>query len=214
MWRALDFPALLGRVYYRYPSYLIDAVTEHESGKRLVAVKNVTVGEEFFQGHFPGSPLMPAVLTIEALTQVAAVLVLDRAGAPLTARASLRGVDSAKFRRSVVPGDRLGWKWYWAGRGRVWHVCTRPRVDEQVVAEAELLLAIEPGAAAVDPTARRSAAQIGEGTIIGPHAVIGPEVRIGKQCRVGASAVIDGRTHIGDETRYSRWPRSGWHHRI
>ena len=56
MWRALDFPALLGRVYYRYPSYLIDAVTEHESGKRLVAVKNVTVGEEFFQGHFPGSP--------------------------------------------------------------------------------------------------------------------------------------------------------------
>ena len=103
----LDLPALLGRVYYRYPSYLIDAVTEHEPGNRLVAVKNVTVGEEFFQGHFPGSPLMPAVLMIEALTQVAAVLVLDRAGAPLTARASLRGVDSAKFRRSVVPGDRL-----------------------------------------------------------------------------------------------------------
>src|SRR4030095_7572804 len=99
--------ALLGRVYYRYPSYLIDAVLEHESGNRLVAMKNVTVGEEFFQGHFPGSPLMPAVLMIEALTQVAAVVVLDRAGAPLTARASLRGVDSAKFRRSVVPGDRL-----------------------------------------------------------------------------------------------------------
>ena len=103
----LDLPALLGRVYYRYPSYLIDAVTEHESGNRLVAVKNVTVGEEFFQGHFPGTPIMPAVLTIEALTQLAAVLVLDRAKAPLTARVSLRGVDSAKFRRSVVPGDRL-----------------------------------------------------------------------------------------------------------
>ena len=50
----LDLPALLGRVYYRYPSYLIDVVTEHEPGNRLVAVKNVTVGEEFFQGHFPG----------------------------------------------------------------------------------------------------------------------------------------------------------------
>src|SRR5678816_2308800 len=75
--------ALLGRVYYRYPSYLIDAVLEHEPGNRLVAMKNVTVGEEFFQGHFPGSPLMPAVLMIEALTQAAAVLVLDRAGACL-----------------------------------------------------------------------------------------------------------------------------------
>ena len=69
----LDFPALLGRVYYRYPSYLIDAVTEHESGNRLVAVKNVTVGEEFFQGHFPGIPIMPAVFQIEALTQFARV---------------------------------------------------------------------------------------------------------------------------------------------
>ena len=166
----LDFPALLGRVYYRYPSYLIDAVTEHESGKRLVAVKNVTVGEEFFQGHFPGSPLMPAVLTIEALTQVAAVLVLDRAGAPLTARASLRGVDSAKFRRSVVPGDRLRLEVALGrARSRLARVQAAAYVDEQVVAEAELLIAIEPGAAAVDPTAHVDpAAQIGEGTIIGP----------------------------------------------
>ena len=103
----LDLPALLDRVYYRYPSFLIDTVAEHEPGSRLVAVKNVTVNEEFFQGHFPGSPLMPGVLMIEALTQVAAVLILDRADAPPTARVWLRGVDNAKFRRQVVPGDRL-----------------------------------------------------------------------------------------------------------
>jgi len=86
----LDLPALLDRVYYRYPSVLIDAVGEHEPGARLTAFKNLTINEDFFPGHFPGSPVMPAVLTIEALTQVAAVLVLDRAGAPLTARAFLR----------------------------------------------------------------------------------------------------------------------------
>ena len=154
----LDLPALLGRVYYRYPSYLIDAVTEHESGNRLVAVKNVTVGEEFFQGHFPGSPLMPAVLTIEALTQVAAVLVLDRAGAPLTARVSLRGVDSAKFRRSVVPGDRLRLEVALGrARSRLARVQAAAYVDEQVVAEAELLLAIEAGCGRCRPDgARRS----------------------------------------------------------
>ena len=195
--------ALLGRVYYRYPSYLIDAVLEHEPGNRLVAMKNVTVGEEFFQGHFPGSPLMPAVLMIEALTQVAAVLVLDRAGAPLTARAFLRGVDSAKFRRSVVPGDRLRLEVALTrSRSRLARVEAAAYVDEQVVAEAKLLIAIDSGAAAVDPTAQVDpSAQIGEGTTIGPHAMIGPEVRIGKHCRIGASVVIDGRTHIGDETQ-------------
>jgi UDP-N-acetylglucosamine acyltransferase len=176
---------------------------EHESGRRLVAVKNVTVGEEFFQGHFPGSPLMPAVLTIEALTQAAAVLVLDRAGAPSSARASLRGVDSAKFRRSVVPGDRLRLEvTLLRARSKLARVRAAAYVDAQVVAEAELLLAIEAGAGAVDPTAHVDpAAQIGEGTIIGPHAVIGPDVRIGRYCRIGASVVVDGRTHVGDETQ-------------
>src|SRR5262245_64368423 len=98
---------VLERLTFRYPSVLVDAVTRHEPGRRIVAVKNVTVNEEFFQGHFPGSPLMPGVLMIEALTQVAAVLLLDRADAPPTARVWLRGVDNAKFRRQVVPGDKL-----------------------------------------------------------------------------------------------------------
>ena len=199
---SLDLPALLGRISYRYPSFLVDAVAEHEPGHRLVAVKNVTVGEEFFQGHFPGTPLMPAVLTIESLTQVAAVLILEREGTPLTARVSLRGVNGAKFRRHVVPGDRLRLEVTLGRvRSRLAKVQAAAYVDDQMVAEAELLLAIEPGAANVDPSAKvHPGAWIGEGTTVGPHAVIGPDVRIGRRCQIGASVVIDGWTEIGDET--------------
>ena len=200
---AIDLPALLSRVYYRYPSFLIDAVIEHEPGVRLVAVKNVTVNEEFFQGHFPGSPLMPGVLMIEALTQVAGVLLLDRAPASVTARTSLRGVNNAKFRRQVVPGDRLRLE-VTLGRSRSTLVKAQGAayVGDQIVAEAELLMGLEPGAAFVDPTSTvHPGARIGEGTIIGPNCVIGADVTIGARCQIGASVIIDGRTEIGDETQ-------------
>jgi beta-hydroxyacyl-ACP dehydratase FabZ len=151
---SLDLPALLNRVYYRYPSFLLDAIIEHEPGVRLVAVKNVTISEEFFQGHFPGSPVMPGVLMIEALTQVAAVLILERATVPETARASLRGVNGAKFRKQVVPGDRLRLEvTLGRARSRLATAKAVAYVDDQVVTEAELLVAIETGAAAVDQSA-------------------------------------------------------------
>src|SRR5512132_4358881 len=102
-----DIPALLDRLCYRYPSLLVDAVTEHDAGRRVVAIKNVTVNEEFFQGHFPGTPLLPAVLMLESWSQVAAILLLQREDAPPNARVYLRGVNDAKFRRQVVPGDQL-----------------------------------------------------------------------------------------------------------
>ena len=199
---SVDLPSLLGRLYYRYPSLLIDTVAEHEPGNRLVAIKNITVNEEFFQGHFPGSPLLPGVLMIEALTQVAAVLLLDCSEAA-TARVWLRGVDNAKFRKQVVPGDRLRLE---ARLGRMRSRLAKARtsafVEDQPVAEADLLLAVEPGATYIDPTAIvHPAACIGAGTTIGPYCTIGPEVVIGKQCRIDASAVIDGWTEIGDNTR-------------
>jgi UDP-N-acetylglucosamine acyltransferase len=200
---SIDFPALLDRVYYRYPSFLIDTIAEHEPGARLVAFKNVTVNEEFFQGHFPRQPLMPAVLMVEALTQVAAVLILERAEAPATARIWLRGVDNAKFRRQVVPGDRLRLEVRLGRmRSRLARAHAAAFVGDQAVAEAELLLAVEPGAAYIDPTAQvHPAARIGEGTTVGPHCTIGRDVTIGARCRIGASAVIDGWTQIGDETQ-------------
>src|SRR5688500_19965000 len=106
---------------------------------------------------------MPGVLMIEALTQVAGVLLLDRA--PSTARAALRGVNNAKFRRQVVPGDRLRLEVTLGPvRSRLAKAQAAAYVDDQVVAEAELLLSIEPGPAFIDPTAQvDAAAQIGAG---------------------------------------------------
>jgi UDP-N-acetylglucosamine acyltransferase len=167
-----------------------------------VAFKNITVSEDYFQGHFPGSPLMPAVLMVEALTQVAAALLLDRSSTAPTARVSLRGVNDAKFRRNVFPGDRLHLE---VTLGRVRSRLAKAQavasVEGQIVAEAELLLAVEPGAF-VDPSAHvHPKARIGEGTIVGPEAVVGPDVTIGRNCRIGASVVIDGWTEIGDDTQ-------------
>jgi UDP-N-acetylglucosamine acyltransferase len=181
---------------------LVDAITEHEAGRRLVAVKNVTVNEEFFQGHFPGAPTLPGVLMLESLSQVAAILLLQREEAPPNARIYLRGVNDAKFRRQVVPGDRLRLE---VSLGRRRGPLVRARavayVGDQIVAEANLLLRVEPDLTQIDPAAIvHPRAQIGAGTTIGPLAVIGEHVRLGPNCRIGASAVVDGWTEIGEGT--------------
>ncbi|HVH25855.1 MAG TPA: acyl-ACP--UDP-N-acetylglucosamine O-acyltransferase [Vicinamibacterales bacterium] len=198
----IDIPVLLDRLCYRYPSMLVDAITEHEAGKRLVAVKNVTVNEEFFQGHFPGAPTLPGVLMLESLSQVAAILLLERQDAPPNARIYLRGVNDAKFRRQVTPGDRLRLE---ISLGRRRRSLARAQavayVGDQVVAEAELLLGLVPDDTHIDPSAIvHPGAAVGAGTTVGPHAVIGPNVRLGANCKVGASAVIDGWTDIGEGT--------------
>ena len=192
---------VLERLTHRFPSLLVDSVAEHEPGKRLVALKNVTVNEEFFQGHFPHKPLMPAVLMVEALTQAAALLLLDGSGAHHGSRIQLRGINGAKFRKHVIPGDQLRLiVSLRAARGPLVKAAAHAEVDGQTVMEAELLLAVSPQHR-VDPHARVAAtAVIGEGTSVGPFAVIGPDVRIGRNCKIGASSVIDGHTTIGDGT--------------
>jgi UDP-N-acetylglucosamine acyltransferase len=198
----INIPVLLDRLCYRYPSLLVDAITEHEPGRRLVAVKNVTVNEEFFQGHFPGAPLMPGVLMLESLSQVAAMLLLERGDGPPNARVYLRGVNDAKFRRQVVPGDRLRLE-ILLGRRRASLARARAiaYLGDQVVAECDLLLGLIPDTTEIASTAIvHPSAEIGPGTTIGPHAIIGSHVRLGKDCRVGASAVIDGWTEIGEGT--------------
>jgi UDP-N-acetylglucosamine acyltransferase len=196
----LDIPVLLDRLCYRYPSLLVDSVVEHLPGRRIVAVKNVTVNEDYFQGHFPGMPLMPGVMMIETLAQVATLLLLDEAGPP-TRRAVLRGVNDAKFRRQVVPGDRLRLE-VTRERERQGLAVARgvATVADRTVAEAELLLGIEYGEPDIHPTAVvHPAAFVGAGTVVGPYAVIGPEVRLGCGNRIGSSAVIEGDTEIGDD---------------
>jgi UDP-N-acetylglucosamine acyltransferase len=198
---SINIPIVLDRLCYRFPSLLVDAITEHDAGRRLVAVKNVTVNEEFFQGHFPGLPLMPGVLMLESLSQVAAILLLQREEAPPNSRVYLRGVNGAKFRRQVVPGDQLRLEiTLGAKRTSLARAQAAAYVGDQVVAEAELLLGIVPDQTEIDPSAIvHPRAQIGQGTTIGPHALVGPHVRIGMNCRIGASAVVDGWTEIGDD---------------
>jgi UDP-N-acetylglucosamine acyltransferase len=198
-------PELLDRLCFRYPASLVDAILEHEPGRRLVAVKNVTVNEDFFPGHFPGAPVMPGVLMIETFAQGAALLLLDpRSGMP-RASVYLRGVDGAKFRRQVVPGDQVRFEVTRSrGRAPIERVHALGTVEGQVVAEADLLLVVVPDRVQIDPTAKvHPAARIGEGTLIGPHVTVGERVQIGRDCQVGASCVIDGWTQIGDGNRLS-----------
>jgi len=198
---ATDIPILLDRLCYRYPSLLVDSIVEHDAGQRLVAVKNVTVNEEFFQGHFPGAPLMPAVLMLETWSQVAALLLLHGEQPTPNVRVYLRGVNDAKFRRQVVPGDRLRLE-ISLGRRRtsLARAQASAHVGDQVVAEAELLLGLVPDRTEIDPTAMVDPrATIGEGTSIAAHTVVGPRVTLGANCRIGASVVIDGWTEIGDD---------------
>jgi UDP-N-acetylglucosamine acyltransferase len=204
----MNIPRVLERLSHRYPSFLVDAVTAHEPGRRIVAVKNVTVSEEFFQGHFPGTPLMPGVLMIESLSQVATLL-LFAGGENGLERASLRGVDHAKFRRQVVPGDRLELEITMGRRrGPLARAGAVATVDGQLVAEAELILAIkcdverQAHQATIDRTAVvHPNAHVGAGTVIGPYATIGEHVSIGQNCTIGASSIVDGWTTIGDDVK-------------
>lgn len=192
----------LDRLSFRYPSLLIDSIAEHEPGRRIVAFKNVTVNEEFFQGHFPGAPLMPGVLMIETLTQAATLLLLERCGARPVGHVTLRGVNNAKFRKQVVPGDRLKVEIVLdRRRGPIVKARASADVEGQRVAEAELLLTLEDDGVTIDASAHvHPGARIGAGTVIGPYAVVGKDVVLGRACHIGASAVVEGRTTIGDET--------------
>jgi len=92
---------------HRYPMLLVDRVLEIDPGKRIVGLKNVTANEQFFQGHFPGAPVMPGVLIVEAMAQCAAVLILRDIPNREEKLFLFGGVDKARFRKPVVPGDQL-----------------------------------------------------------------------------------------------------------
>jgi len=92
---------------HRYPFLLVDRILEVEKGKRIVGIKNVTYNEEFFQGHFPGNPVMPGVLILEAMAQVAAIGLFGVVPDHEKKLLYLSGVDRCKFRRPVLPGDQL-----------------------------------------------------------------------------------------------------------
>ena len=104
---ALDINAILKALPHRYPFLLVDRVLEFEKEKRIVGIKNVSDNEPFFAGHFPGRPIMPGVLIIEAMAQLGGVLLLQDHELKDHGLVYLVGIDNAKFRKTVIPGDQL-----------------------------------------------------------------------------------------------------------
>src|SRR6202522_1761387 len=102
-----DIQEILGFLPHRYPFLLIDRVVEFEPTKRIVAIKNVTITEPFFQGHFPGRPIMPGVLIVEAIAQAGGLLLLTEVPNRDEMLMVFTGIERARFRRPVVPGDQL-----------------------------------------------------------------------------------------------------------
>ena len=102
-----DIQEIMGFLPHRYPLLLIDRIIEFDPGKRVVALKNVTMNEQFFQGHFPDYPIMPGVLVVEAMAQAGAIIMMQAIPDRKSKLAVFSGIERAKFRRSVVPGDQL-----------------------------------------------------------------------------------------------------------
>jgi 3-hydroxyacyl-[acyl-carrier-protein] dehydratase len=138
----IDIRGILEYLPHRYPFLLVDRVLELEPGRRIVAIKNVTINEPFFVGHFPHIPVMPGVLMIEALAQAAGVLSFETLGRKSDASSVFYfvGIDGARFKRPVVPGDQLRLEVSITRVARsIWKYAGRATVDGQVSAEAELM---------------------------------------------------------------------------
>ena len=136
----LDILQIQAFLPHRYPFLLVDKVIECEPGIRLLAVKNVTYNEPFFQGHFPQKPIMPGVLILESLAQATGLLASETAGDELEGMIYyLVGIDKAKFKRPVVPGDQLMLEAKFVkSRRNIWAFECRAEVDGDFVASAEI----------------------------------------------------------------------------
>ncbi|HVO32259.1 MAG TPA: 3-hydroxyacyl-ACP dehydratase FabZ [bacterium] len=136
----MDIQELLHTLPHRYPFLLVDRITLWESGKRAHGYKNVTINEPFFEGHFPGRPIMPGVLIIEAMAQVAATLAMR---GHRDAQVLLLGVDDYRVRKPVVPGDKLEIEVdVTKVKGAFWRFKGAAKVDGAAVAEGAFLAAV------------------------------------------------------------------------
>jgi 3-hydroxyacyl-[acyl-carrier-protein] dehydratase len=138
----LDINEIMERIPHRYPFLLVDRVTELIPGKSAKGYKNVTINEPFFQGHFPGRPIMPGVLILEALAQLGAVILLG--SEENKGRLALfTGIDNVRFRRQVVPGDQLQLEAELIRMRRLMgKAAVRALVDDEPAAEGEIMFAL------------------------------------------------------------------------
>ncbi len=138
-----DIASIMEMMPHRYPFLLVDRIIALESGKRVTGLKNVTINEPFFQGHFPGHPIMPAVLIIEAMAQVGGVLLLSSVDSPDGKLVYFSGIDEARFRKPVVPGDQLRFELEMLKlRGPICKMRGVAYVGDDLVAEAVLMSTI------------------------------------------------------------------------
>ena len=143
----LVYQDIIRMLPHRYPFLLVDTITELEPGKRVVGVKNVTGNEPFFQGHFPGNPIMPGVLIVEAMAQVGGVLAhLAKSDSEEEGKPSMfffMSMDKVKFRKSVIPGDQLIIEVEALRTGsKFWKMAGKVFVKDDLVAQAELVATI------------------------------------------------------------------------
>ena len=130
---------------HRYPFLLVDRIVEWDPGKRIVAIKNVTINEPYFRGHFPDHPIMPGVMIIEALAQAGGILALKAMGGEKRI-AYFTGIDNCKFRRPVVPGDQLRLEiTVIARKGPLWKMHGEARVDGVLAAKGDVTATIPDG---------------------------------------------------------------------
>ena len=132
---------IMGLLPHGYPFLLVDRVVELEIGKRIVGIKNVTINEPFFQGHFPGQPIMPGVLIVEAMAQTAGVLAFKSMPEEFKKKVVyFMGIDKVRFRRPVQPGDQVRMEMVVSKKRKsVWVFTGKAYVEEQLAAEAELM---------------------------------------------------------------------------
>ena len=139
----MDIHAILKYLPHRYPFLLVDKIIDFQLNEKIVGVKNVTINEQVFQGHFPGAPIYPGVMIIEGMAQTGGVLLLDGSDRTDGKLVYFMSMNNVKFRKPVVPGDQLVYEVTMGYRkSKVCQVIGKAFVDGQLVAEAEMMASI------------------------------------------------------------------------
>ncbi|MFH1429294.1 MAG: acyl-ACP--UDP-N-acetylglucosamine O-acyltransferase [Candidatus Margulisiibacteriota bacterium] len=189
----LDVKQIQEILPHRYPFLMVDRIIELEPGVRAVAIKNVTRNEEIFNGHFPGEPVMPGVLMVEAIAQIGGIVALSASEDNKGKLAFFASIDNVRFRKPVVPGDQLRFEVETLKlKGSVAKMLGKGFVDGNLVVEAEVMFSLIKTKAAEDKNA------IAANKDIDPTASIHPTAQFGKDVKIGPYAVIGENTVLSD----------------